>query len=175
VITGNAAANVINAGGGDDSLYGGDGSDRLSGEDGNDHLYGDDGSDRLSGGAGSDVLNGGAGSDKLYGGAGSDVFVFDTLLSATNRGRIADFNVLDDTIQLDQSIFTKIAAGTLDAGALATNTSGNAADASDRINYETDTGKLFYDMDGTGSAAKVEFALIGKNLALTHADFFILA
>ncbi|MEI6097990.1 MAG: calcium-binding protein, partial [Alphaproteobacteria bacterium] len=157
VITGNAAANVIVAMGGDDSLYGGDASDYLGG------------------GAGDDVLNGGAGSDKLFGRSGSDVFVFDTSLSATNRDKIGDFSVKDDTIQLDHAIFTMIAAGTLDAGALATNTSGNAADASDRIIYETDTGKLFYDPDGTGSAAKVQFALIDKDLALTHADFFILA
>jgi len=175
MLTGSARGNTIAGFKGNDTISGGGGDDNLRGDAGDDRLNGGDGSDKLIGGAGRDVLNGGAGRDKLYGGAGVDVFVFDMSLTAANRDQIGDFNVKDDTIQLDHAIFTMIAAGTLDAGALATNTSGNAADASDRIIYETDTGKLFYDLDGTGSAAKVEFALIGKNLALTHADFFILA
>ena len=53
------------------------------------------------------------------------------------------------------------------------NTSGNAQDSSDRIIYESDTGKLFFDRDGTGAVAKQHFATVGKNLGLTHADFFV--
>jgi serralysin len=44
---------------------------------------------------------------------------------------------------------------------------------SDRIIYETDTGRLFFDADGNGAAAKVQFATIGANLAVTSADFFV--
>ena len=53
-ITGNALANT------------------LSGGKGNDKLYGEAGNDSLNGGAGNDVLNGDAGNDKLLGGAGND-------------------------------------------------------------------------------------------------------
>ena len=62
----------------------------------------------LKGGAGNDNLNGGAGNDRLIGGAGNDKFVFDTAIPAkgvntTNVDRIADFNVGNDTIQLDNA------------------------------------------------------------------------
>ena len=59
------------------------------------------------------------------------------------------------------------------AGAFVKNTSGNAADSSDRIIYESDTGRLYFDRDGTGLAAKVHFATLDMNLGLTHADFFV--
>jgi serralysin len=39
--------------------------------------------------------------------------------------------------------------------------------------YETDTGKLFYDADGKGGAAKVHFATLNAGLNLTSADFFV--
>jgi Ca2+-binding RTX toxin-like protein len=61
----------------------------------------------------------------------------------------------------------------LAAVAFVRNTSGNATDASDRIIYETDTGRLYFDRDGTGAASKVHFATLDKNLALTHGDFFV--
>ena len=74
-------ADVIDAGAGDDRVYGyenddelsgGDGHDVLDGGEGNDKLSGDDGNDELAGGKGDDQLNGGAGDDKLSGGAGHD-------------------------------------------------------------------------------------------------------
>ena len=51
-------------------------------------------------------MNGGTGNDVLTGGSGgSDVFLFNTPLSATtNVDRIVDFNVANDTIQIDNSI-----------------------------------------------------------------------
>lgn len=79
--TGNALANTITGGNGNDSLSGlggndllrgGNGTDRLDGGDGNDTLQGDGGTDTLLGGAGNDVLSGGAGNDILNGGAGND-------------------------------------------------------------------------------------------------------
>jgi len=53
-VTGNAAANFIGGGGGDDMLRGGDGEDTLEGGDGADTLFGGGGNDRLVGGAGRD-------------------------------------------------------------------------------------------------------------------------
>ena len=44
-----------------------------------------------------------AGNDVLIGGKGKDVFVFATALNkATNLDKITDFNVKDDSIQLEQ-------------------------------------------------------------------------
>jgi len=79
--TGNALANTITGGigndrlsgmGGNDQLLGGIGNDILDGGDGNDNLQGANGNDTLTGGAGVDVLSGGIGVDVLNGGTGND-------------------------------------------------------------------------------------------------------
>jgi len=62
----------LSGGEGNDRLYGGNGNDKLSGDDGNDELAGEKGDDQLSGGAGDDKLTGGAGHDTLDGGSGND-------------------------------------------------------------------------------------------------------
>jgi Ca2+-binding RTX toxin-like protein len=127
----------------------------------------------IMGNGANNTLNGSTGIDTLTGGSGADTFIFNTALGASNVDRITDFNVAADTIRLENAVFTGLAGGTLAATAFVRNTSGNAADASDRIIYETDTGRLYFDRDGTGAAAKVHFATIGTNLAVTHADFFV--
>lgn len=184
-ITGTAYADVIWGDKGNDTLKGGAGNDELDGDAGNDKVYGEKGNDWLSGGTGDDLLDGGAGNDflrgqagndKLTGGAGKDTFVFDTALSATkNVDTITDFNVADDTIQLENSIFTKLTkTGTLASSAFYASTSGKAHDSNDRIIYETDTGKLFYDSNGDAAGGSVHFATLSKNLALTYADFIVI-
>lgn len=129
----------------------------------------------LNGGAGNDTLNGSLGNDVLTGGAGADNFLFNTALSATaNVDRITDFTVIDDTIRLENAIFTAISGtGTLTAAQFVKNTTGLAGDSNDRIIYETDTGKLFYDSNGNAAGGSVQFATVAANLALTNADFFV--
>jgi serralysin len=62
-----------------------------------------------------------------------------------------------DTISLDNAIFTAIGAnGGLLAAAFRVGTA--AADASDRIIYNSSTGALIYDSDGSASGGAVEFA-----------------
>ncbi len=126
----------------------------------------------INGNTAANTLDGAAGNDTLTGGAGSDTFVFSTALGATNIDQITDFNSVADTIRLENAVFTGLAAGTLSATAFVRNMSGDAADANDRILYEIDTGRLFFDADGTGAGAKVHFATIGVNITLTNADFF---
>jgi Ca2+-binding RTX toxin-like protein len=109
----------------------------------------------------------------LTGGADSDVFVFDTALGAGNIDRITDFNVAADTIRLDNAFFAGLAGGVLAASAFVKNLSGTAADPSDRIIYETDTGRLYFDAGGTVSGTRVHFATVTANLNLTSADFFV--
>lgn len=70
---------------------------------------------------------------------------------------LSAFKDVPDTIRLENAIFTGIAGGKLAASVFVRHTSGNAADASDRMICETDTGKLHFDRDGTGRAAKVHF------------------
>lgn len=162
-----------------DSLSGNSGANILRGGNGNDTLSGGIGADTLYGDAGNDQLRGGTGNDILYGGAGQDFFRFDSLLGTSttpNIDQIKDFVVADDTIQLENSIFTKFGTtttGTINAAYFKANTTGLAADSNDYITYETDTGKLCYDADGNGAGASVQIALLGINLALTSADFYL--
>ena len=56
---------------------------------------------------------------------------------------------------------------------IAGDTGSSAHDRSDRIIYNDDTGYLYYDPDGTGSASKKVIAKLSKNLSITEKDFFI--
>ena len=47
-------------------------------------------------------------------------------------------------------------------------------DASDRIIYDIDSGRLYYDADGSGSGAAVQFARVAANLSLSADDFVII-
>ncbi|MBP1856739.1 M10 family metallopeptidase [Rhizobium herbae] len=149
--------------------------ENITGSDFDDLVYGNSSANIVNGGAGNDILKGYAGNDTLTGGAGNDQFNFNTALNAaTNLDIITDFNVAADTILLDNAIFTAIGAlGTLAAAAFRANTTGLAGDATDRIIYETDTGDLLYDSDGTGAGAGVQFARLTAGLALSNLDFIV--
>ncbi|MBK1642372.1 hypothetical protein CKO12_10875 [Chromatium okenii] len=137
------------------------------------NLTGSSKNDTLSGNSAENVLNGGLGNDILTGGAGKDVFVFDTALNR-NVDQIKDFSVVDDTIQLENSVFKQLSStGSLKASYFVKNTTGKANDADDFIIYDTDSGALFYDADGSGSSNAVQFALIGVGLKLTAVDFIV--
>ncbi|MFB0876019.1 MULTISPECIES: Ig-like domain-containing protein, partial [unclassified Sphingobium] len=126
----------------------------------------------LIGNSGANILDGGLAADILTGGAGADQFRFSTALGAGNVDTITDFSVADDTVLLASAIFAAAGpAGVLQADAFVIGAA--AGDASDRIIYNSATGMLFYDADGSGSGAAVAFATIGTGLALTNADFIL--
>ncbi|WP_192357609.1 beta strand repeat-containing protein [Mesorhizobium mediterraneum] len=127
----------------------------------------------LTGNGGANVLDGGAGNDTLTGGLGADSFRFSTPLNAsTNRDVITDFNVADDTIALDDAVFTALGGpGTLAAGSFHVGTS--AADVDDRVIYNAATGTLTYDSNGNAAGGAVQFANIGAGHTLTNADFTV--
>jgi Ca2+-binding RTX toxin-like protein len=80
--------------------------------------------------------------------------------------------VADDGFILDNGVFTKLMkTGKLSSAAFWTGAA--AHDANDRIIYNKATGAVLYDADGTGRAASVQFAAVGKNLKMSHADFFV--
>ena len=151
---------------------GNDAANTLVGNIANNVLRGGPGVDKLSGDRGADTLSGGRGNDSLTGGGGADDFLFDSPLGpAANVDRIEDFGTGADRILLDRAIFTGIAAnGVLDASAFALGTA--AGDASDRILYDSATGRIFYDADGTGSAASpIHFATVDAGTPLSSANF----
>jgi Ca2+-binding RTX toxin-like protein len=91
-----------------------------------------------------------------------------TRLGAMTR----DFKVVDDTIRLENGIFTKLTTtGVLSASAFGT---GSAAhDTNDRIIYKKATGALMYDADGSGAGAAIKFAQLTAGLVLTNADIVV--
>lgn len=155
------------------------GPDTLIGNLLNDQLYGAGGNDVLRGLAGSDTLNGGLGNDTLVGGTGRDFFAFDTYPSRkTNFDRIADFSVKDDTIRLDNIVFKKLGKGSpTNPGKLNKaffTITEKARDKNDYLFYNSKTGVLFYDADGSGPGASFAVAALAKNLKITAADFQII-
>jgi serralysin len=157
-----------------DDLRGGSSANRMFGGSGNDRLSGEGGKDLLVGGTGNDSMNGGLGNDTMVGGAGKDSFSFRTELSSSaNRDLIEDFVVLDDTIRLDDAVFTAFSRlGALAVGAF--NMGSAATQLDDRVIYDPLTGGVIYDPNGSAEGGAVQFATIGKGLTLTSEDFVII-
>ena len=64
--------------------------------------------------------------------------------------------------------------GTLTANQFVKNTTGLAGDSDDHIIYETDTGWLYYDSNGSAAGGSTHFATLAANLALTTAHFVVI-
>jgi serralysin len=139
---------------------------------GNINGTGNAGANSIAGNAGNNFIDGKAGIDSLSGGLGLDSFVFTTVLGAANVDNILDFTVADDTLRIDNAVFTGLATGYLSASDFRIGTS--AGDASDRIIYNSATGAVFFDADGLGGAAQVQFAKLSSGLALTNTDIFVI-
>ena len=107
-------------------------------------------------------------------GAGADVFIVDVVLGVANLDNITDFNVVEDSIYLENTdIFTAFeTTGLLDSGAF--NVGSTAMQADDRIIYNRTNGDLLYDADGTGSGIAIHFATLLPRLMLSHANFVII-
>lgn len=140
-------------------------------------LSGNQAGNQLSGEAGNDTLAGGLGNDTLSGGAGADSFRFDAALDGGgNVDRIVDFAALEgDQIVLENtgsSLFTALTtSGPLAAAAfIAANAFSNT---SQRIRYESSSGNLFYDPDGSGGASSQLFAILSSDLALNNNQFLV--
>ena len=126
----------------------------------------------IFGNNGANVIDGKGGSDALVGFGGADSFAFTAALGASNVDSILDFNAADDTILLDDAVFAGLGLGALAAGAFVTG--GAAQDANDRIVYNQATGALFFDADGSGAGAAVQFATLTTLPSLSAADFLVI-
>jgi Ca2+-binding RTX toxin-like protein len=159
---------------GNDSLSGGASVDRLDGGIGNDTLMGNGGNDIINGRDDDDRIFGGLGVDNLTGGLGKDTFVFNTAPSSSNRDIVTEFSHVDDTIQLENAIFKGMGSGALLSKYFYAGT--KAHDADDHIIYNKATGALYYDSDGTGAHAQVQFATISNHATagLAYNDFVLI-
>ena len=130
----------IEAGKGNDQVFGSQDGDRIDGGDGNDRLFveagadsldGGKGNDQLFGGDGADTLSGGAGRDILDGGAGDDTFELDKKDDATDVLRGGDGT---DTVVSDndgdfqfQSFSRNASIEVIDGGTSASDIEGTSA------------------------------------------------
>lgn len=165
------AGDQISGTSGDDSLYGNAGDDRLTDTaGGNEQIYGGLGADTIDGGGGADTLAGGTGNDRVTGGGGADVFVF--FNTAEGVDRVTDMQAVD-TIRISVIGF----GGGLTVGGDVVLVSGAAPVASTSggtFLYNTGTGVLSWDVDGSGAAVAVAFAELrqfGSAATLTAAQF----
>jgi Ca2+-binding RTX toxin-like protein len=133
----------------------------------------------IVGNSGNNVLSGGLGNDLLTGGSGADHFVFNTALNAvTNVDTITDFrHSAGDKIDLDHSVFGALqwsgASAPISPSDFYASATGAAHAATDHILYNTATGALYYDADGTDPGAPVKFAVLTGHPALVASDFLI--
>ena len=134
----------------------------------------------LSGKAGNDILIGSSASNILVGGAGNDTLTtgtgFDTVLFTTKTegiDTITDFNVYQDLIQVSAANF----GGGLIAGESISSDqfsiSLGSMTATTRFIFDQPTGKLYFDIDGSGVNAAVQFASLAANLGLTEDNIFV--
>jgi Ca2+-binding RTX toxin-like protein len=136
-------------------------------------LTGNELANTIYGNDGANVLDGKGGNDSLIGLGGADMFAFTTALGASNVDLVFGFTQGVDKIGLDDAIFTGIGGlGALNANAFHTGT--GAHDLDDRIIYNSATGQLFFDADGTGVGLAVQFATLSPGLALTASDFQVI-
>jgi Ca2+-binding RTX toxin-like protein len=137
--------------------------DNLQGTSLPDVITGAAGADSLSGGLGNDTLNGGLGNDTLSGGNGNDTFRFLNVPGAANRDQITDFVSASDILSFSRATFSGFGSQTTlnpnqfaaAPGLIAAKTS------SQRFLYDTTTGLLRFDRDGTGVAPPLEVAQLG--------------
>jgi hypothetical protein len=157
-----------------ENILGSGRNDRFVGGSGNDTFRGGAGHDTLLGGAGKDKLDGGSGKDSLYGGSSKDVFVFSTKPSrASNVDRIMDYKVADDTIHLENKIFTKLKkTGTLKKDYFVLGS--KAKDKNDFIGYNKKTGDLWYDDNGSKAGGQVALAKLAAGLKIAATEFKVI-
>ncbi|MGQ9371113.1 M10 family metallopeptidase C-terminal domain-containing protein [Azospirillum sp. ST 5-10] len=186
-VTGNDAANALLGGGGADTLsgapggdalygnagadtlFGGQGADTAYGGQDDDLLYGNLGDDALHGNLGDDRLVGGAGADTLTGGAGVDLFVFTT--PGDGGDVITDFEPGVDKIAVASPNFGNRSYGVVRPTSFALDA---PTDSTDVFVFDTATGVLSFDADGSGEGAAVALATLNVR-TLSASDITILA
>ena len=179
---------LLFGGSGDDFLIGNDGDDELSGQQDHDTVNGGAGNDLITGNAGDDILNGQQGNDSISGGGGNDLIVGgtgnDTIsgnggsdrfrFTASSEGidTINDFSATD-TIEIVASGF----GGELNTGVLNPNrfvVGTVALDSSDRFVYNSTTGHLAYDSDGTGINSAITLAILSNQASLNSQNIIVI-
>jgi len=146
-------------------------ADVLFGSTVRNRVVGYGGADKLDGRGGSDFLVGGPGKDVLTGGLGGDYFR--QFSSGEGPDTVTDFSLAEgDKVSVEAAGFGgTLSAGALPASALVKGTNPVPASTASVFLYDTDTGQIFFDVDGTGSQPKVELMTLVGVPAIDAGDF----
>jgi hypothetical protein len=130
--------------------------------------------DTLIGNAVANQLTGGLGSDTLTGGAGADVFRFVT----TGQGgdTLTDFTSGTDKIQVVSANFGALPVGTLASSRFVSGAAPAALDANAVFLYNSTTGVLSFDSNGSGAGGATVVATLASGWrTLTAGDLQVVA
>ncbi|NEU78926.1 calcium-binding protein [Nostoc sp. UIC 10630] len=135
--------------------------------------------DNIVGGSGNDTLFGGSGNDTLYGGDGTDTFVFNSYGYYEGVASLYDFNATNEyatneVIQVSANGFGSVGGlslGTLLATQFTIGTSATTTE--ERFIYNSATGGLFFDQDGSAGSTQVQFAQLSAGLSLSNYNFVV--
>jgi Ca2+-binding RTX toxin-like protein len=143
-------------------------------------LKGNAGDNVLKTGTKDDILTGNAGADTITGGLGADKFVFN---DTTSYDTITDFvsGTGKDKLVFSDAIFnlgtTNEGTGVADtytpfaSGIFEATTGSTFTTATARFGYDSTSGNLYYDADGSGgTATAVQVAALGAGKAPAEAD-----
>ena len=145
----------------------------------NQRFSGNGGANILAGGSGADRLSGRGGNDTLIGLDGADRFVFESAPGTANADRIEDFTSGTDRLLFENAVFTALGgprdwkAGDGRFHAAPSATSGH--DSNDRLVYDTSTGDLYYDADGSGPGGAQLVATLANAPALAASDITVIS
>jgi serralysin len=129
----------------------------------------------ITGNGAANTLYGGAGSDTLSGGLGADKFWFK---SKTDGVDSIDFKSLEgDKILISASGFGGglVAGQAITASQLLVSGGSVATNTSQRLIYNSATGGLFFDLDGSGAGASVQFATLSTRPTTLATSSFVIA
>lgn len=176
VVTGSKGNDSIEGSGVSGAVYGGSGNDRLRAYADDDDIAGN--GIVVDGGAGNDRLSG-FGDVTLVGGRGDDQFT----LSRSSGATIADFSGKDFFLVSAESFdyfdpdLGKMVTPTFDTtNLLVVGADPRATSTLAQLLYDTDDGKLYVDLDGTGTKFNPEFLItLANKAALKASDFVIIA
>jgi Ca2+-binding RTX toxin-like protein len=183
VINRSSVTNTVEGGVGNSVINGGVTINTVTDAGANSVIVGGLGNDTLNGGNGDDLLTGRGGNNQLTGGLGKDTFNF--LSPGNGVDTITDFTVADDKIRVSAGGFGGGLQGPNQSDLTSSSAANNAipltaeqfrlgssaVTSSDRFLYNSATGALYFDVDGSGSNAPVQFAQLSSNLPLTSRNF----
>jgi Ca2+-binding RTX toxin-like protein len=133
---------------------------------------GNAGNNFITGNSGANILSGAAGNDTLVGGLGVDRFLFNNKTEGIDT--ISDFTAGEKIVISALGFGGGLVATAINASQFLSVTTGSAAtNTTQRVIYNSTTGGLYFDADGSGTGAALQFATLATKPTLMATDFVV--